>query len=115
MTPLGSNLKEGSSPGSHHLELLSEEKFRSRVEIENSLRFGKLASFTWHRNRSKGLLEGVVLGVEEFGIPPVPTGRASQGGARAGERGGTRGDTHEPVNERNRDVTTAKRSGPPSA
>jgi len=27
MTPLGSNLKEGSSPGSHHLGLLSEEEF----------------------------------------------------------------------------------------
>jgi len=79
MTPLGSNLKEGSSPGSHHLELLSEEKFRSRVEIENSLRFGKLASFTWHRNRSKGLLEGVVLGVEEFGHTPGADGTGIPG------------------------------------
>jgi len=35
MTPLGSNPKEGSSPVSHHLGLLSEEKFRPRAKIEN--------------------------------------------------------------------------------
>jgi hypothetical protein len=48
MTPLGSNLREGSNPDSHHLGLLSEEKFWSRVRIEQGVKADNLASFTQH-------------------------------------------------------------------
>ena len=51
MTPLGSNLRKGSNPDSHHLGLLSEKKLWSRAKIEKGVTVGRRASFTRHRNR----------------------------------------------------------------
>jgi uncharacterized protein (DUF1684 family) len=50
MTPQGSNLKKGSSPGSHHLGLLSEEKFGLARRLKTARVLGEPASFALLRD-----------------------------------------------------------------
>jgi hypothetical protein len=105
MTPLGSNLKEASSPGSHHLGLLSEKKFWSRAKVENSVSVRQACVFYVAPQQIEGFASGDSTVRETLGHIPGADGTDTPGRGAALERGGTgRGaTTHEPVNERYRE------------